>query len=215
MARIRSHLRGWTGKTGKFRCWRCPFRRAENERGEQVLGELHTVGQLWLRVVLSLPRPQDRGVWMYHSLGQGGCPGRRGRMSGHRPVLHDAHFCPPSSHGREQESVFCFGINWAGCGQVVSRLPQLRGSASFIGLSTVVTELPLPHFAVLPPQLHLPPLVLALPHPSAQPGESLPWKGSQMGSILLFPGWVLEKHPGITDEEMKAEGGQGLPGASW
>lgn len=128
-------------------------------------------------------------------------------------------FLPPhplSSRSREQESVFCFGINWAGCGKVGSRLPQLSGSASFLGWSTVVTELPLPHFAVPPPQLHLPPLVLALPHPLAQPGESLPWKDSQMGSILLFPGWVLEKHSGITDEEMKAEGGgQGLPGPSW
>lgn len=30
-----------------------------------------------------------------------------------------------------------------------------------------------------------------------------------MGSIYLFPGWALERLPGTTDEEMKAEGRAG------
>lgn len=32
--------------------------------------------------------------------------------------------------------------------------------------------------------------------------------------LCQLPGWVLEKLPGVTDEELKAEGGLGLPRAS-
>lgn len=71
-------------------------------------------------------RPQAMGVWMCCRQGQGGCPGREGRM----PALQDTHFGPlPSS--REQTSVFCFGINWAGCGKRGSGLPRLSGAISF------------------------------------------------------------------------------------
>lgn len=79
-------------------------------------------------------------------------------MPGHLPALRTlilAH-CPPTAGSRQ---VFCFGINWAGCGKIGSRLPKLSVPASFTGLSTMVTELPPPCPAVPSPQLHLPPLV--------------------------------------------------------
>lgn len=65
-------------------------------------------------------------------------------MPGHLPALQDARFHPLLSYGK-----------------IGGRLPQPSGPLSFTVQSTVVTELPVPHPSVPPPQLHLPPLIPA------------------------------------------------------
>lgn len=111
--------------------------------------------------------------------------------------------------------MFCFGINRAGCGKIGSRFPKLSWPAPFTGLSIVVTELPPPWPAAPPPPLHLPPLAPGWPL-----SLSSAWRVLSMeGLTAWYPpphlaGWALEKLPGVTDEEPKADGGLGLPGTS-
>lgn len=162
------------------------MRRAANEKGRGSAGPgqapLHTLGHHPRKMVLSSPRPQDMGMWMCCRQVKAGCPGSRVRMPGHLPALQDTHFgLLPSS--REQASVFCFGINWAGCGKIGSRLPKLRGPAPFTGQRTVVTEQPPPQPAVPPLQLHLPPLV-----PASPPSLSSAWRGL---SVEGAHNWVV------------------------
>lgn len=115
----------------------CLFRSPGNKRGEDKSwgssfpqsGPVLAEGGAQLTQATG-HRPQAMGVWMCCRWGKGGCPGRRGSMPGHLSALQDTHFGPlPSS--REQTSVFCFGINWAGCGKIGGRLPKLSGACSF------------------------------------------------------------------------------------
>ena len=51
--------------------------------------------------------------------GKGGCPGSTGRMPGCLPVSRTLILAShPPAGSREQESLFCLGINWAGCGKI-------------------------------------------------------------------------------------------------
>lgn len=75
-------------------------------------------------------------------------------MPGCLPALQDTHFGLLPS-GMEQASVFCFGINSAGCGKT-GRQASRTGPAPFTGPPMVVTELPLLNPAVPLPQLSSP-----------------------------------------------------------
>lgn len=62
-------------------------------------------GLLWLRVVLQT--------------GKGGCPRRTGRMPRCLSASGTPILAPhPPAGSREQESLFCLGVNWAGCGKI-------------------------------------------------------------------------------------------------
>lgn len=112
-----------------------------------------------------------------------------GRMPGHLPVLQDTHFgLLPSS--REQASMFCFGINWAGCGKISNRLSKLsracslhRSAHSGYRAATFPSCCPSQTTPTPSPGLCLTPI------PQLSLEGLLHGRGSQMGSIPCLPGW--------------------------
>lgn len=151
----------------------------------------------WLRVVLQT--------------GKGGCPGRTGRMPGCLPASGTPILAPcPPAGSREQESLFCLGINWTGCGKIgrqAGRLPKLK-RACFLHRAAHEVD----NAATFPPYCPYP----TVPSFSFGPDltllfqlslrGSLSMEGPYTGSTLCFPGWALEKLSGTLVLRKLAEG---------